>query len=216
MTLGARTRVLPLAMCTLAGLCTVATGATAQRRPQPAPPAPRPGPDTTAWAQLRFRHIGPVGNRITSVHGVPDDPNTYYVGAASGGIWKSTDAGVHWQPIFDGQPVSSIGALAVAPSDPNIVWAGTGEAHIRSHISLGAGVYKSTDAGRTWALMGLEQTGRISRVVIHPTNPDIVYVAALGHAYGPQQERGVYRTLTAAAPGIGCCSLTRTRARRTW
>src|ERR1044071_1824247 len=143
---------------------------------------------------LRFRHIGPVGNRLTSVVGIPDQPNIYYVGAASGGIWKTVDAGVHWEPIFDGQPVSSIGALAIAPSDPKIVWAGTGEPWIRSHISVGQGVYKSTDAGKTWTLMGLEKTGRISRVVIDPRNPDIVLVAALGHAYGPQQERGVFRT----------------------
>jgi photosystem II stability/assembly factor-like uncharacterized protein len=143
---------------------------------------------------LRFRHIGPTGNRLTSVVGIPGQPNIYYVGAASGGIWKTTDGGVHWEPIFDSQPVSSIGALAIAPSNPNIVWAGTGEPWIRSHISVGQGIYRSTDAGKTWTLMGLEKTGRISRVVIDPKNPDIVLVGALGHAYGPQQERGVFRT----------------------
>jgi photosystem II stability/assembly factor-like uncharacterized protein len=143
---------------------------------------------------LRYRHIGPTGNRLTSVVSVPGQPNIYYVGAASGGIWKTIDGGVHWEPIFDSQPVSSIGALAIAPSDPNIVWAGTGEPWIRSHISVGEGIYKSTDAGKTWKLMGLEKTGRISRVVIDPKNPEIVLVAALGHAYGPQQERGVFRT----------------------
>jgi photosystem II stability/assembly factor-like uncharacterized protein len=143
---------------------------------------------------LRYRHIGPVGNRLTSVVGIPGEPNIYYVGAASGGIWKTTDGGVHWQPIFDSQPVSSIGALAIAPSDPKIVWAGTGEPWIRSHISVGQGIYKSTDAGETWKLMGLEKTGRISRVIVHPRNPDIVLVGALGHAYGPQAERGVFRT----------------------
>ncbi|HEX6719093.1 MAG TPA: hypothetical protein VF088_18440, partial [Pyrinomonadaceae bacterium] len=143
---------------------------------------------------LRYRHIGPVGNRLTSVVGIPGQPNIYYVGAASGGVWKTTDGGVHWDPIFDSQPVSSIGALAIAPSDPNIVWAGTGEPWIRSHISVGQGIYKSTDAGKTWTLMGLEKTGRISRIVIDPKNPDIVLVGALGHAYGPQPERGVFRT----------------------
>jgi len=143
---------------------------------------------------LRFRHIGPTGNRLTSVVGIPGQPNIYYVGAASGGIWKTIDGGVHWEPIFDSQPVSSIGALAIAPSNPNIVWAGTGEPWIRSHISVGQGIYKSTDAGKTWTLMGLEKTGRISRVVIDPKNPDVVLVGALGHAYGPQQERGVFRT----------------------
>ncbi|MFN2530574.1 MAG: sialidase [Pyrinomonadaceae bacterium] len=143
---------------------------------------------------LRYRYIGPVGNRVTSVVSIPGQPNIYYAGAASGGIFKSTDGGTHWEPIFDGQPVSSIGALAIAPSDPNIVWAGTGEPWIRSHISVGQGVYRSTDAGKTWTLMGLEKTGRISRIVIDPRNPDVVLVGAVGHAYGPQQERGVFRT----------------------
>lgn len=143
---------------------------------------------------LRYRYIGPVGNRVTSIAGIAGQPNIYYAGAASGGIFKTTDGGAHWEPIFDDQPVSSIGSLAVASSDPNIVWAGTGEAWIRSHISVGQGIYKSTDDGKTWTLMGLEKTGRIGRIVIHPKNPDVVLVAALGHAYGPQQERGVFRT----------------------
>lgn len=143
---------------------------------------------------LRYRYIGPVGNRLTSVAGVPGQPNIYYVGAASGGIWKTIDGGTHWDPIFDEQVVSSIGALALAPSDPNVVWAGTGEAWIRSHISVGQGIYKSTDAGKTWNLMGLEKTGRIARILIDPRNPDNVLVAAVGHAYGPQPDRGVFRT----------------------
>src|ERR1043166_3829879 len=150
-------------------------------------------PATQASA-LRFRYIGPVGNRVASVAGVRGDANIYYAGAASGGIWKTVDAGIHWAPIFDDQPVSSVGALAVAPSNANIVWAGTGEPWIRSHISVGAGVYKSIDAGRTWTLMGLEATGRIGRIVIDPNNPDVVFIAAQGHSYGPQPERGVYRT----------------------
>lgn len=143
---------------------------------------------------LRYRHIGPPGNRTSAVVGVPGDPLVYYIGASSGGIWKSVDGGEHWFPIFDDQPAQSIGALAVAPSDPNIVWAGTGEAFIRSNISIGNGVYKSTDAGRTWKHMGLDKTGRIGRVAIDAHNPDIVFVAALGHCYGPQKERGVFRT----------------------
>lgn len=150
--------------------------------------------DSTTTAQLRWRYIGPVGNRVSSVAGVPGDPNVYYAGAASGGLWKTTDAGIHWTPIFDSQDVSSIGALAVAPSNANIVWAGTGEPWIRSHISVGNGVYKSTDAGRTWTRMGLIESGRIGRIVIDPANPDIVYIAAQGHSYGPQQERGIYKT----------------------
>ena len=105
------------------------------------------------------------------------------------------DGGVNWQPVFDGQPVASIGSLAIAPSDTNVVWAGTGEGKIRSNISIGQGIYKSTDGGRTWRLMGLEQTGRIPRLVIDPRDPNIVTACALGHAYGPQPERGVFRTL---------------------
>src|SRR3984893_3200507 len=145
-------------------------------------------------SQLRYRYIGPVGNRVISAASVPGDSNIYYAGAASGGIFKSTDAGIHWEPIFDGQPVSSIGSLGIAASDPNLIWAGTGETFIRSHISVGAGIYKSGDAGKTWSLMGLEKTGRIGRVLIDPRNPDIVLACALGHAYGPQPERGVFRT----------------------
>ncbi len=146
------------------------------------------------FSQLAYRYVGPPGNRVIAVVGVPGDPNVDYVGAASGGIWKTEDAGTTWRPIFDGQDVSSIGALAIAPSDPNVVWAGTGETFIRSNISIGDGIYKSTDAGRTWQHMGLEKTGRIGRIVIDPRNPDVVFAAALGHAYGPQPDRGVYRT----------------------
>ena len=146
------------------------------------------------YNEMKFRYIGPVGNRATAVVGIPGNPNVYYVGAASGGIFKSTDGGIHWDPIFDEQPASSIGSLAIAARDPNIVWAGTGESFIRSHISVGSGIYKSMDAGKTWKLMGLEKTGRIGNVVIDPHNPDIVLACALGHAYGPQPERGVFRT----------------------
>src|SRR6266436_247541 len=153
---------------------------------------PQINPDT--YSQLQFRYVGPVGNRATTVAGVPGNPYVYYVGAASGGIFKTTDGGIHWEPIFDSQPVSSIGSLAIAPSDPNTVWAGTGEAWIRSHISVGAGIYKSTDAGKTWKLMGLEKSGRIGKIAIDPKNPDVVFAAAMGHSYGPQQERGVFRT----------------------
>lgn len=121
------------------------------------------------YAQFRARHIGPIGNRVSAVQGIPGDPLTYYVGAASGGVWKTSDAGVSWEPIFDDQNAHSIGALAVSPSDPNVVWAGTGEAHIRSNVSLGNGVYRSTDAGETWQNMGLSESGRVSEIAIHPT-----------------------------------------------
>jgi photosystem II stability/assembly factor-like uncharacterized protein len=145
--------------------------------------------------QFEYRHIGPVGNRISAVVGVPGDPNTYYFGAASGGVFKSVDGGVHWLPVFDDQPAQSIGALAIDPVNHNVVWVGTGEAHIRSNVSVGNGIYKSTDGGKTWSHMGLDRTGRISRIVVHPTEPEIVFVAALGHLYGPQEERGVFRTV---------------------
>ena len=171
-----------------------ARSAEAQRRPAPAAAAAASAPDSTAWAALHWRHIGPEGNRVTSVAGIAGDPFTYYAGAASGGLWKTVDGGIHWTPIFDDQPVSSIGSLAVAPSDPNVVWAGTGEPFIRSHVSVGWGVFRSTDAGKSWRRMGLDSTGRISRVIVHPTDPRTVYVAALGHLYGPQPQRGIYRT----------------------
>jgi len=146
-------------------------------------------------SQMQFRHIGPTGNRITSVSGVTGDRFTYYAGAASGGLWKTDDAGLNWRPIFDDYPVHAIGEVEVAQSDPNIVWIGTGEPFLRSNVSLGNGVWKSTDAGDTWTHMGLDETGRISRIIVHPTNPDIVYAAAVGHGYAPQQERGIYRTM---------------------
>ncbi|MGH8187042.1 MAG: WD40/YVTN/BNR-like repeat-containing protein, partial [Steroidobacteraceae bacterium] len=149
---------------------------------------------TDALSALRWRYIGPEGNRFSAIAGVPGDPLVVYAGSASGGIFKTTDGGINWDPIFDDHPVHSIGDIAIAPSDPSIVWAGTGESCIRSNISVGEGIYKSTDAGRTWTRMGLEKTGRIGKVVIDPQNPDHVLACALGHAYGPQQERGVFRT----------------------
>ena len=159
--------------------------------------AQRPPGDagSNPYRQLAFRYIGPVGNRIAAVAGVIGNPMIYYAGSASGGIFKTTDGGATWEPIFDREPVSSIGALAVASSDPNVVWAGTGEAWIRSHISLGMGIYKSTDAGRTWTLMGLRDTGRIGRIVIDPRDANVVFVAAMGHSYGPQPDRGLFKTI---------------------
>ena len=159
----------------------------------PAAALAQPAPDELGG--LKFRHIGPVGNRALSVAGIPGNPDIYYAGAATGGIWKTEDGGIKWRPVFDDQDVHAIGALAVSESDPNIVWAGTGETFIRANVSIGIGVFKSTDAGETWQHMGLDATARIGRIIIHPTNPDVVYAASLGHAYTPQPERGIYRTM---------------------
>ncbi len=143
---------------------------------------------------LQLRHVGPIGNRVPAVAGVPGDPLVYYAGSASGGLFKSDDGGTSWRPVFDDQPVAAIGSIAVAPSDPNVVWVGTGETFIRSNVMIGDGVYRSTDAGRTWSHVGLEHSGRIGRIAVHPEDPDVAFVAALGHAWGPQAERGLYRT----------------------
>jgi len=159
-------------------------------------PAQTAGPiPESAYAALRWRLIGPHrGGRVLAVAGVPGDPATFYFGAVDGGVWRTTNAGVTWDPLFDGQPIASIGALAVAPSDPRIIYAGTGEASIRSDITFGAGVYTSNDGGATWQALGLEDTRHIGRVLVDPRNPDVVLIAALGHAYGPNPERGVFRS----------------------
>ena len=146
-------------------------------------------------AQLTYRFIGPVGNRADAIVGEPGNPNVVYVGAAAGGIWKTTDGGLDWTPIFDKQDVAAIGSLAIAPSAHNIVWAGTGEPFlIRPDYPMGDGIYKSTDSGKTWQRMGLDLTGHIGRIVVNPHNPDVVFACALGQAYRPQKERGIYRT----------------------
>ena len=130
----------------------------------------------STYAALPWRHIGPEGNRFSTAAGVPGDPYTYYVGAASGGVYKTSDGGVHWESVFDGQPVSSIGSLAVAASDKNVVWAGTGEAHIRSHISIGQGIYKSTDAGKTWTrVLFVDENTGCSDLAMDPSNPRILF-----------------------------------------
>lgn len=147
------------------------------------------------YSEMQWRCIGPHrGGRVLAVSGVRGEPYTFYFGAVAGGVWKTIDAGRTWTPIFDSQPIASIGALAVSTSDPNIIYVGTGEADMRSDISFGAGVYKSTDAGQSWSYLGLNDTRQIGRVLVDPKNPDIVLVAALGHGFGPNSERGVYRT----------------------
>jgi photosystem II stability/assembly factor-like uncharacterized protein len=149
---------------------------------------------------LQWRLIGPFrGGRTIAAAGIPGNSTTFYFGSVSGGIWQTTDAGMVWKPIFDGQGVASIGALAVAPSDPKVIYAGTGEADIRSNLSSGDGVYKSTDGGQTWTNIGLRDTRQISRIVIDPHDSNLVYVGALGHAYAPNAERGVFKSTDGGA-----------------
>ena len=161
----------------------------------PAAAPPTQGFDPALWAELKWRLIGPFrGGRVLAVSGVPGDPRTFYFGAVGGGVWKSENAGRTWEALFDSQPIASIGALAVAPSDPRVLYVGSGEADMRSDISYGNGVYKSTDAGKTWRHVGLSDTRQIGRILVDPSDPNRVFVAALGHAYGPNPERGVFRS----------------------
>jgi photosystem II stability/assembly factor-like uncharacterized protein len=151
--------------------------------------------DPKTYGGMKWRLIGPFrGGRALTVTGVPGQPYTYYFGAVGGGVWKTTDGGVTWNPLFDKQNISSIGAVAVSESDPNVIYVGTGEACIRGNISFGDGVYKSSDAGKTWANVGLKDSRHIGAVIVNPTNPEVVFVAALGHAYGANSERGVFRS----------------------
>ncbi|MGI8741779.1 MAG: WD40/YVTN/BNR-like repeat-containing protein [Bryobacteraceae bacterium] len=152
--------------------------------------------DLNSLKELKYRSIGPFrGGRADTVAGIPSQPNVYYFGATGGGIWKTTDGGSSWQPVADGQlKTGSVGAIAVSESDPNIIYAGMGEPDIRGNASPGDGVYKSTDAGKTWKNIGLEDTQQIGAVRIHPKNPDIAYIAALGHQFGPNEQRGIFRT----------------------
>ena len=152
--------------------------------------------DSTTIAGFRWRNIGPANmmGRLSDVVGIPSPSKTFFVAAAAGGIWKSTNNGVTWRPVFDNERVISMGVLAIAPSDTQQVWAGTGEPNSRNSISPGGGVYKSTDGGLTWKSMGLEKTQAVGRIVVHPTNPNIVYVAALGATWNANPERGLYKT----------------------
>jgi photosystem II stability/assembly factor-like uncharacterized protein len=150
---------------------------------------------TTLDVDLHWRLIGPFrGGRVLAVSGVPGQPQHFYFGSVNGGVWETNDTGRTWQPIFDSQPIGSIGALAIAPSDPQTIYVGSGEADMRSDIAQGDGMYKSTDAGRTWSHIGLTDSQQTGRIIIHPTNPNLVYVAALGHPYAANAERGVFRS----------------------
>ena len=146
------------------------------------------------FERMAYRNIGPAaGGRVSRVCGVSGDPLTYYAATSAGGVWKSNDGGVSFKPIFDDQPVSSIGSIAVANSDPNVIYVGTGEANIRGNVAAGAGIFKSTDAGKSWKHVW-KQVGHIGTMAVHPANADIAFAAVLGHAFGPNSERGIYRT----------------------
>ncbi|PYO99308.1 MAG: hypothetical protein DMD60_01990 [Gemmatimonadetes bacterium] len=187
-----------LLLCALAPLA-AAQGRGKVRQKQPTEVAPV-GSEGAGGADslnnLKFRNLGPsvAGGRVAAVVGVPGDRNLYYAGPAAGGVWKTIDGGDSWEAVFKEQPTASIGAIALAPSNPNVVWVGTGEGNPRNDVVDGRGVFMSPDAAKTWQFMGLRDVGQITRIVIDPTNPDVVLVAALGHVWGPNPERGVFRT----------------------
>jgi photosystem II stability/assembly factor-like uncharacterized protein len=151
--------------------------------------------DPAVFGEMRWRHIGPFrGARTVAAVGVAAQPNVFYIGVNNGGVWKTTDAGRVWLPIFDDQPTGSIGAIAVAPSDPNLIYVGSGEGLQRPDLSTGDGIYKSTDAGKTWQHLGLRDGQQIPMIAVDPRDPNRLYVAVLGHPYGPNEERGIFRS----------------------
>src|SRR5262244_2652557 len=159
----------------------------------PAPPQSKQTADPAA--AMHWRHIGPTrAGRARAVVGVPGQPNLAYIGFDNGGVWRSSDYGSNWQPLFDDQSTGSIGAIAVAPSDPNVIYVGTGAGIIRPDLATGDGIYKSTDAGKTWTRLGLHDSQMIAHIDVDPKNPDRLFVAVLGHPYGPNAERGVFRS----------------------
>lgn len=183
----------------------------AQRAPRPAgtpagsaaetPYNPRlysdPNATNRAFKSLRWRLVGPFrGGRVDAVAGDPTKPLVFYMGAVNGGVWKTANAGMSWENITDGKSdISSVGAITVAPSDPNVIYVGTGESQLREDLTYGTGIYRSTDAGLTWQSLGLSETHQVTAIRVHPNNPDIAYVAAIGHAFGPNPDRGVFRTM---------------------
>ena len=152
--------------------------------------------DTKDFKAMNFRNIGPAGmsGRITAIDVDLSDKERIFAGSASGGLWLSENGGINWDPIFDDQDVLSIGAVAVDQSNPSTIWVGTGEGNPRNSLNTGAGIFKSMDGGKTWKLMGLENTKVIHRIIVHRDNPDVVYVAAMGTPWGHSTDRGVYRT----------------------
>ncbi|HVB32223.1 MAG TPA: hypothetical protein VNE60_11900, partial [Gemmatimonadaceae bacterium] len=180
-----RFRMTPATLALLIALSTLALSTTT--RAQQIPPS--------VYGALTWRNIGPFqGGRVEAVAGIPGNASTFYFGAVNGGVWKTVDAGQTWESSWKGPDVGSIGALAVAPSDPNVIYAGTGEPDPRTDIASGDGVYRSTDAGRTWTNVGLGDSHQIGRIVVDPRNPDVLYVAAEGDVFKPNAERGVYRS----------------------
>src|SRR6476469_8510144 len=153
------------------------------------------GISPNVYSGLTWRMLDPFrGGRVDAVSGVRGRPNEFYFGAVNGGVWKSIDAGRIWSPIFDSQPVASIGALAVAPSAPDTIYVGSGESTLRDSVGYGNGMYKSTDAGKTWTRIGLEDTQHIGKIAVDPRNANVVFVAAIGHLYEAHPGRGVYRS----------------------
>src|SRR5215467_2444788 len=151
--------------------------------------------DANLYSGLKWRMLGPFrGGRVDAVTGVPGRPNEFYFGSVNGGLWKSIDAGRVWIPVFDSQPVASIGAIAVAPSAPDTVYVGSGESTLRDSMGFGNGMYKSADAGKTWIHIGLVGTEHIGKIAVDPKNPDIAFVAAIGHLYASNSQRGLFRT----------------------
>ena len=160
---------------------------------------------TCLWAQKisldnfknwKTRNIGPAGmsGRITAIDVVVNNPDVWYIGAASGGVWKTTNSGANWTPVFDEQPTLNIGAIAIQQSNPSVVWVGTGEGNPRNSLNIGEGIYRTLDGGKTWKRMGLEKTRNIHRIIIHPNDPNTIYVAAIGNPYADHTERGVFKT----------------------
>ena len=169
----------------------------AQRAATP-PPEPKPNESTDPMLRgFEFRSIGPavMMGRVDDITGTAKDPMLLYVGFATGGVWKSTDGGLYWKSLFDNNPNESIGSIAIAPSDPNVVYVGTGEPNNRQSSSIGDGMWGTTDGGKTWSHLGLENTQSIGRVVVDPTDPKIVYAAVVGHLFGPNPDRGLYKTI---------------------
>src|SRR3954466_3993574 len=190
-----RAAILSLLLATpLAAQARQATTSPSAPLSSPAPASTSPEAD--ALRRVTWRSIGPANNagRISVVVGVPGDVTTYYVAGAAGGIAKTTNGGTTFRQIFDKQSVASIGAIAIAPSDPNVLYVGTGEGNPRNSASFGDGVYKSTDGGNSWTHLGLGDTEKIPRIVVDPRNPNVAYVCALGHEWGPNEERGLFKT----------------------